>query len=94
MIIDRVGSLATEVLTDKGASGVGRGAAAGVSQEESAHTTLTSDTVAVKSLVARAMETAPVRQDKVNSLRESVANGTYSLNSRETASAFLNDLAG
>ena len=51
--------------------------------------TLSHDTVTVSSLAAKALETPEVRQDRVESLRQAVQNGTYSVNPQDIAEAIL-----
>jgi flagellar biosynthesis anti-sigma factor FlgM len=47
------------------------------------------DTVSISSLAAKAMQTPPIRQDKVESLRQSVASGQYELDPDAIASAMV-----
>ncbi len=50
-------------------------------------TTFSSAGTAIQSLTAEAMSTPPVRQDKVDALRQSVASGEYQLDPASIASA-------
>ncbi len=54
-------------------------------------TTLSSNTASVKALTTQAMQTAPVRQAKVDALKQSVQDGTYKLNPAKIAAAILDD---
>jgi len=60
----------------------------GASQDR---TTLSSDTVAVSSLASQAMETAPIRQDRVDSLRQAIDKGQYKLEPDKIADAMLQE---
>ena len=60
----------------------------GVSQDR---TTLSSDTVAISSLASQAMETAPIRQDRVDSLRQAIEKGQYKLEPDKIADAILQE---
>jgi negative regulator of flagellin synthesis FlgM len=56
-------------------------------------TTLTSDTASVNSLVSLALSSPAVRQDKVDTLRESVNSGTYEVDPSKIASSMLDEYA-
>ena len=60
----------------------------GVSQDR---TTLSSDTVAVSSLASQAMETPPIRQDRVDALRQAIEKGQYKLEPDKIADAMLQE---
>ncbi len=49
------------------------------------------DTVSITSLTSKAMQTPVVREDQVESLRQSVMNGTYELNPRAIAAAMVGE---
>lgn len=48
-----------------------------------------SDTVSLTSLAAQTMQMPAVRQDKVDALRQQIANGEYEVDPRKTADAML-----
>ena len=48
------------------------------------------DTVSLSSLAAQTLQMPPVRQDKVDALRQQVASGDYDVDPRGTAEAMLN----
>jgi len=52
-------------------------------------TTLHSDNVSVQSLTSQAMSTPEVRQEKVDTLRQSVNSGEYKADAKETADAIV-----
>ncbi len=47
------------------------------------------DTVSITSLTNQAMQTSPMREDMVESLRQSVANGQYQLDPHAIAAAMV-----
>ena len=48
------------------------------------------DSVDLSSLAAKALETPEVRQDKVDSLRQAIQGGTYSVDPQQIADAMIN----
>lgn len=56
-------------------------------------TTLSSDTASVSSLVNVAMQSPEIRQDKVASLQQSIANGTYQLDPAKIAASMIDEHA-
>ncbi len=53
-------------------------------------TTFHSDSLSVQSLTSQAMNSPEVRQDKVDTLRQSVNSGEYKASATETADAIAN----
>jgi flagellar biosynthesis anti-sigma factor FlgM len=49
------------------------------------------DSVTLSSLASKALDTPEVRQDKVDSLRAAIQNGSYSVDPNQTADAMLSD---
>ena len=49
------------------------------------------DSVSLSSLASKALESPEVRQDKVDNLRQAIANGTYSVDPKQTADAMIFD---
>ena len=94
MIIDRIGSVPNQIITDKTAGRTKHSGGADSETESGTHATLSAGTVAVGSLVEQAMRTPPVREGQVDSLRASVASGNYSIDVREIASAIVKDSIG
>ena len=72
----------------KKVSSESRGTSQSVSQDR---TTLSFDTVAVSSLASKALETTPIRQDKVDSLRQAINNGQYKIEPDKIADAMLQE---
>lgn len=54
-------------------------------------TTLSSSGSAVSSLVSQAMSSPEVRQDKVDALKQQIANGTYKVDPKKIAQGILED---
>lgn len=54
-------------------------------------TTLHSDSLSVQSLTSQALSSPEVRQDKVNTISQSVNSGSYQLNATATAGAIIDD---
>ena len=54
-------------------------------------TSFSTDSVAVSDLTAKALQTPEVRQDKVNSLRQAVQNGSYKVDPQAVADAMLKE---
>jgi negative regulator of flagellin synthesis FlgM len=55
------------------------------------HTTLTSDSTSVGSLVSSALNSPEVRQSLVDSLKASVSSGQYDLNPDKIAASMVDD---
>ena len=64
---------------------------ASVNSEDRA--TLSSDSTSVSSLVSQALSYPEVRQDKVDSLKQSIANGQYELDPTKIAGSILDEQA-
>ncbi|HZD31396.1 MAG TPA: flagellar biosynthesis anti-sigma factor FlgM [Candidatus Angelobacter sp.] len=94
MIIDRIGSLANEILTDQTTNKTNRGSGADPTEGAAVHATLSGDTASVQSLIAQAMQTPAVRLSRIDALRTSVSSGTYAIDTGEIASALLQPTIG
>jgi len=93
MIIDPIRSAATGISADTNAKQVKDSNSTNFPEGEGVRATLSSDTASVGSLVARAMQTPAVRQDRVDALRTSIRNGSYPIDAGEIASAMLREQA-
>ena len=51
--------------------------------------TLSSDSASMQALTAKALQSAEVRQDKVEALRQAIQNGTYKLEPDKIAEAMI-----
>lgn len=60
------------------------------SQAEGSHES-GEDSVTLSSLASKALDTPEVRQDKVDSLRSAIQNGSYTVDPDQTADAMLSD---
>jgi negative regulator of flagellin synthesis FlgM len=56
-------------------------------------TTLTSTQQSLNALVSTAMSSPEIRQDRVDSLKQAIANGTYELNPGKIASSMIDEQA-
>ena len=53
--------------------------------------TFSSDSVSLSTLANRALQMPEVRQEKIDSLRQSIANGQYAVDAKSIAAAMLDD---
>jgi negative regulator of flagellin synthesis FlgM len=56
-------------------------------------TTLTSTQQSLNALVSTAMSSPEIRQDRVDSLKQAIANGTYELDPEKIASSMIDEQA-
>jgi flagellar biosynthesis anti-sigma factor FlgM len=91
MIINPIGSTASEFVAEKNSKTSKDGIGAGVADKYGFHTTLSSDTSAVGSLVATSMQSPEVRQGKVDVLKASISSGAYQLDAGAIATGILNE---
>lgn len=94
MRIDLFNSAAAQVPNEGNAQPAKAGIAPSVEQNDSGdRTTLTSGSTAISSLVSEAMNTPAIRQDKVQSLQQAIANGQYQLDPHQIAGAMIDEHA-
>lgn len=94
MRIDLFNSAATQITGEANSQSAStRGIAAGDSESTGDRTTLTSGSAAISSLVSQAMSTPAIRQDKVQSLQQAIANGQYSIDPHQIAGAMIDEHA-
>jgi flagellar biosynthesis anti-sigma factor FlgM len=91
MNIDSIRSAASGISTDKNAPQVKGGVGRNSTENEAVRATLSSDVPAVGALVARAMQTPEVRQDRIDASRASVASGSYSIDANHVAASMLKE---
>jgi len=89
MRIDLNRSAANEVAADQKTKQVASTGRPPVHHDTEDTTTFSSDSLAVTNLAAQAMQTPEIRQDKVDSLREAIHNGTYQVDPAAVADAML-----
>jgi len=95
MIIDRVGQFASELLAEHGTKQVQKGGHNKVAEPgQAVRATLTNGTESMAAMVALAMQTAPVRQSRVDDLRAAVQNDSYAANASAIAAALLQEQSG
>lgn len=56
--------------------------------------TLSADSTRVKALVAQALSTGSVRQDKIDALRQAIQNGDYQVDAAKIAEAMIEQSQG
>jgi len=56
--------------------------------------TLTADSARVKELTVMALDSASLRQDKIEALRQAIQNGEYKLDPRKMAEAMIEQSSG
>jgi flagellar biosynthesis anti-sigma factor FlgM len=94
MKIDLNNSLANLLPADKGAKQISSSDTAATQSATRAtqdRTTFHSDSQSVQSLTSQALNSPEVRQDKVDTLKQSVNSGTYKLDATATAGAMIED---
>jgi len=94
MRIDLFNSAASQIANEQSSQQVAANQASSTqatSDEDRA--TLTSDKSSVSALVSTAMGTPEIRESLVSSLRDSVNNGTYSLDPGKIAASMVDDHA-
>ena len=94
MIIDSIGARSGELLLDRDSARVSSQKPGGISSSLGVRTTLGFETISVKSLVAKALQTPEVRLDKVQALQQSIREGTYDLSSPDIAASMLQGRVG
>ena len=94
MRIDPFNAAASQVSSDPGAPHAAAQSATQSSQVGAEdRTTLKSDSASLSSLVGTALSSPAVRQDRVDSLKQSVSSGNYNLDPAKIASAMIDDYA-
>jgi flagellar biosynthesis anti-sigma factor FlgM len=94
MRIDLFNSAAAQVMGEQSSQRIGSsGAAKGALSEADDRATLSSDSVSLKSLVATALSTSEVRQDKIDGLRQAIGTGQYQLDPSKIAASIVDQNA-
>ncbi len=95
MRIDLYNSAASQIASEQNSQQIAAnkttGSTSAAGEEDRA--TLTSDKTSVSALVSTAMGSPEIRQSLVSSLRESVNNGSYSLDPGKIAASMVDDHA-
>ena len=77
MKIDLTSLAASQIPVDRGANKVSSGSVSGAQAPTEDRISFHSGSLSVQSLTSQAMNSPAIRQDKVDQLSHSVANGTY-----------------
>ncbi len=93
MRIDLTNSAASLIASETAAQVNGKNAAASQAVGSEDRTTLTSDKASVSALVSTALSSPEIREDKVASLQQAIANGTYELDPAKIASSMIDEQA-
>jgi flagellar biosynthesis anti-sigma factor FlgM len=94
MRIDAYNSAASDVSSDASLQQAGaQKTTNSVTAGEGDRATLSSDSASSSSLASIALNSPQVRQDKVDSLTQSIASGKYELDPAKIASAMIDDYA-
>ena len=91
MIIKPIDYRTSEMVTDRSAGRVKAGNGGSAAEKLREPATLSTDTIEVKSLVAKATQLPDLRQAKVESIKASIRDGRYAIDAAQTASAMLVD---
>ena len=92
MRIDIFNSTASQISSEQGAQQVKAQNAAKSGQAAGEdRATLSSDAASVGSLVTTALNSPPVRQDKVDALRQAVSSGQYQIDPDKIASSMIDE---
>lgn len=89
MKIDLNNASGSLIPADWAAKGAASRSADASNEASGDRTTISTQGSAVQDLAAKALDTPEIRQEKVNALRESVNNGTYSLDPSKIAEAMI-----
>jgi len=98
MRVDLSNTQASQIASETSSQQVNHGSTpAAVSGADAAmnddRTTLTSDSGSVSSLVSAAMSNPEIREDKVASLQQAIANGQYDLDPEKIAASMIDEHA-
>jgi len=89
MRIDGNGSIPNQIAAERSEKAEQK---ARVRQSDAERSKLPADTVAMSSLQARAMETPPIRYERVQAVRNAVQNGDYRMEASETAEGMMKEM--
>jgi flagellar biosynthesis anti-sigma factor FlgM len=94
MRIDLFNSAASQIASEQSSQQVNAQNAAKTGRSASEdRATLTSDSTSVGSLVSAALSSPEIRQDKVDSLRQAIGSGQYTLDPAQIAASMVDDHA-
>lgn len=93
MRIDLSNTQASQIASEASSQQVSQGTTPAAVGGDQDRTTLTSDSGAVSSLVSAAMNTPEMREDKIASLQQAIANGQYELDPEKIAASMIDEHA-
>jgi negative regulator of flagellin synthesis FlgM len=93
MRIDLFNTAASQISNEQSSQVSVQNAAKSGQSDVEDRATLTSDSVSVSSLVSTALNSPAVRQDKVDSLRQSINSGQYELDPEKIAASIVDEQA-
>jgi negative regulator of flagellin synthesis FlgM len=93
MRIDLFNTAASQIANEQSSQVSVQNAAKSGQSDVEDRATLTSDSVSVSSLVSTALNSPSVRQDKVDSLRQSINSGQYELDPEKIAASIVDEQA-
>lgn len=91
MKIDVNSLTANQLPVDRGPKQVSSGSLAGTQISTEDRTTLSTDSQSVQSLTSQALNSPEIRQDKVDTLRQSVSSGEYQVSAKAIANAIIDN---
>jgi flagellar biosynthesis anti-sigma factor FlgM len=89
MKVDLTSLAASQIPVDRGANKVSNGSVNGTQAPTEDRISFHSGSLSVQSLTSQALNSPPIRQEKVAELSQSVANGTYKPDAGSTAGAMI-----
>ena len=89
MKVDLSSLAASQISVDRGANKVSNGNLTGTQAATEDRISFHSGGMSVQSLTSQALNSPPIRQDKVDVLSHAVANGTYQADAASTASGMI-----
>ena len=94
MRIDLTQATASQIASEASPKQVGaEGVAASELSRSEDRTTLTSAQQSLSALVSAAMSSPEIRQDRVDSLKQAINNGTYKLDPQKIAASMIDEQA-
>jgi negative regulator of flagellin synthesis FlgM len=93
MRIDLNQTTASQITSESSPKQVNAGNVAGSGPAGGDRTTLTSTQQSLSELVSTAMSSPEIRQDRVDSLKEAISNGSYTLDPQKIAASMIDEQA-
>lgn len=93
MRIDLYNSSASQVSSDPSSQQVSASKTATTATSSEDRATLSSDSTSVSSLASTALSSPEIRQDKVDSLKQSISSGQYQIDPDQIAASIIDEHA-